>query len=517
MKRKTLFISIGAVGFIGLASYMIFGGDKIVQHDFVQARTGSITQEVSVTGRVVPASEVQLAFETGGRVDGVYVSVGDVVARGALLASVSASDIRAQLDQAEASLRAEEVALAELRKGARGEQLDVYRSKVSSAEVSAQEAKKVLVQSIQDAYTKSDDALYNRVDQIYTNPRGDSPKLSFSVNDYQLEIELKKDRVLIGAMLEEWGSSLDILSVDADLDVYATEAREHLETMRSYLANAALAVNTASATGSLTAATLSAWKTDLATARTNINTAITTLNTSDASLQSAYTALEIAERELTLAGAEATDEELASQEARIEQMQAQVDLYEAQMRKTKIYAPISGTITAQDAKVGEIVSPNVSLISIISEGDLEMEAFVPEADFAKIDVGDEASVTLDAYGDDTLFDAVISDIDPKETIREGVSTYKTTLQFVGGDDMPRSGMTANITVKTGSREDVLVVPGRAVSLEGGANYVTILVDETTNETEKRSVTVGLRGSDGNIEIIEGLSEGEKVVTFLRTQ
>ncbi|MFQ5676657.1 MAG: efflux RND transporter periplasmic adaptor subunit, partial [bacterium] len=156
---------------------------------------------------------------------------------------------------------------------------------------------------------------------------------------------------------------------------------------------------------------------------------------------------------------------------------------------------------------------NSILVSVISAGRFEIEANVPEADVAKLEIGDTARMTLDAYGDDIVFEARVSKIDPAETVIEGVATYKTTLQFVGGESRAKPGMTANIDILTDSRENVIVIPQRAVITKDGERFVRIETGE--EEPEERPVQIGLRGFDGNVEIIEGLEEGEKVITFIR--
>ncbi len=102
-------------------------------------------------------------------------------------------------------------------------------------------------------------------------------------------------------------------------------------------------------------------------------------------------------------------------------------------------------------------------------------------------------------------------IDPAETIIEGVATYKTTLQFSGNDERVKSGMTANIDILTAKAENVIAIPQRAVAQkENGDKIVKILKDDGV--VEERKVTTGLKGSDGNIEITEGIQEGEKIIT-----
>jgi len=145
----------------------------------------------------------------------------------------------------------------------------------------------------------------------------------------------------------------------------------------------------------------------------------------------------------------------------------------------------------------------------MSNAQFQIEANIPEADIAKVKPGQTANVTLDAYGPDVLFHASVVSVDPAETIVDGVPTYKTTFQFEGTDARIKSGMTANIDIQGQMHENVLSVPQRAVVNHNGKKYVTIKTGKNT--TKEVVVSLGLRGSDGAIEITDGLSVGDEVV------
>jgi multidrug efflux pump subunit AcrA (membrane-fusion protein) len=95
---------------------------------------------------------------------------------------------------------------------------------------------------------------------------------------------------------------------------------------------------------------------------------------------------------------------------------------------------------------------------------------------------------------------------------EGVATYKITMQFVKKDERLKSGMTANIDILADERENVFYVPQRAVLSKNGDKMVKILSDEKSGAITEVAVKTGLRGSDGNIEITDGIREGDKVIT-----
>ena len=133
---------------------------------------------------------------------------------------------------------------------------------------------------------------------------------------------------------------------------------------------------------------------------------------------------------------------------------------------------------------------------------------VLEADVAKVKQDNSAKVTLDAYGDLVVFEAAVVAIDPAETMIEGVATYKTTFVFSRDDARIKSGMTANIDVATNKQENVLAVPQRSVGVKNGISFV--LVKEQGDVPRERSVVIGLRGSDGMVEVREGLKEGDQI-------
>jgi len=255
------------------------------------------------------------------------------------------------------------------------------------------------------------------------------------------------------------------------------------------------------------------------TAETEVNTAENLLSTTQDELalkKAGYTQEQIKAQEALVKQAEAN---LASQQAEVSSRYANVQNYQALLDKTILYAPITGLVTKMEAKVGEIVFPSsqfstsqFTLVSIISDKNYEIETHIAEVDIAKIKIGHQSDVTLDAYGSDVNFTAVVTEIDPGETVIDGIPTYKVTLQFQEENIGIKPGMTANLDILTAEKQDVIAIPQRAVITKDGGKIVRILkVEEGQQIVEEVEVITGLRGSDGRIEILEGLNEGDNVV------
>jgi HlyD family secretion protein len=141
----------------------------------------------------------------------------------------------------------------------------------------------------------------------------------------------------------------------------------------------------------------------------------------------------------------------------------------------------------------------------------QIESNVPEADVSKIKVGDPATVTLDAYGPDVTWNAVVSQIYPSESVIEGVPTYKTIFTLSQNDDRIKPGMTANLDISNDNRQNVLFLPQRTIIRENGNKYVQLLSADGVHSTQVQ-IQTGLYGSDGKVEILSGVQEGDKIIT-----
>ena len=500
----------------GFLWYTSFVKKDISDIEYITAEKGELVQEVSVIGRVKPTRSVNLAFEKSGRVSWINAIIGDKVFVGQTLVQLENGDIVAQLAQAKASVKEQQAKFDELQRGSRSEEIQVQQVKVENARISLQDSKQNLVDVLNEAYSKSEDAVRDKADQLFSNPRSSNPKIVLGlIIDSILENTLERERFTIEETLIAWKTSFDGLTIESDLQSFIDNGRRNLTEVKVFLADAGLAMSEASPNTDLSQAIIDAWGADVSTARTNVNAAITNVSSAVEELQDANSALALAEQELALKEAGATPEQTAAQEAKLEQVQATVKQYEAELRKTVITAPISGVVTKQEAKVGEIVPVNTTMVTLISASQFEIQANIPEADIAKLGIGDTATFTLDAYGEDTIFDAVIFSIDPAETVIEGVSTYEIALQFAGKEDEVKSGMTANVDILTDMREEVIAVPGRAIISKNGEKFVRIL--QNNREIEERKVKTGLRGSDGRVEIIDGIEVGEKVIVFQKNE
>jgi len=98
-------------------------------------------------------------------------------------------------------------------------------------------------------------------------------------------------------------------------------------------------------------------------------------------------------------------------------------------------------------------------------------------------------------------------IEPVEKLIDNVVYYETTIDFEGGPEGIRRGMTADIIIETAKKENVLIVSKRAVEDINGKKIVKVY---KKGALEEREITVGLKG-DEYLEVLSGLKEGDQVV------
>jgi RND family efflux transporter MFP subunit len=464
-------------------------------------------QEVSLSGRVIAESEADLGFAQGGRVERVTVSVGESVTAGDVLAEIENGEIVSLIEQRLASLEAEEAKLTALKQGTRPEEIAIAEADDASAQVQLDQARRALIDAIQDAQVTASDAVRVNADQMFSNPTSLYPQLTFSTSNAQTRSTVEASRAALEPVLTTWGTHVGALTTQSDINEADSEAVKNMGVISSFLSllNSALSQ---SVPGSVSQSTLSNYAADVATARASVGTVSTALTTADTAYKSALSAKIATEKTLALKRAGTVQADVDAQEARVRAARASVSDARAQLKKTVITAPISGTVTVVDIKVGEVAPANTPVITVLNTAGLIVESFVPEINVALIASNDPARISLDAYGADVSFLGTVTSIDPAETLRDGVSTYRTIFTFNQFDTRVKAGMTASIVVTTDVRDDVLQIPQKVVVTRAGQKYVKVKVGE---QYEERQVTVGAISSSGTIEILSGLRAGDMVV------
>lgn len=350
---------------------------------------------------------------------------------------------------------------------------------------------------------------------------------------------------------------LTLSSTHEVVDAATLETQDALTTLQIHLSDVQQVLNATVPTGDLSKSELDALKSSITTEQTSIDSsatnvanmrqAVTSARNSLLSYQIAYdkavadlqTTIRQSNADIAIANAnvaarmaiaeekEAAHNQLiqppravdiASLRADVARQSANVEALQSDFEKTRLTALSDGILARLDVEVGENVTANQEIVTIVSP-QLTVEVDISESDIAKVAVGDPVSMTLDAFGDERLFSGSVASIDPAETEISGVIYYHTDIRIdlADGETVVRPGMTANVDIMTDMREQVLIIPRRAILERDGRRFVRVLTDEKTAAYEEREVTTGLRGDNGEIEILSGLQEGENIITFIREE
>ncbi len=482
-KNKWFIMGAAIVAIVGLVLWRN-GQPQPPKFDAAVAVTGDVVETVSVTGTIMPMDKADLAFQKSGAVAAVYVRVGDPVKKGDRLAMLDDRNDRAALAATQATHDDAARALTP-------QELAVQQTALDNA-------KKDAVNAAHDGFTKAQSALFNYTDGFYSNPQSSNPTLSIHTDTYNTQLIMNKGRLDATDALNHW--SADLSAKDIDPTTLISKARGYASAIKSFMADLSVIVNALSPNNSsLSQAAINAYVASMNSGLTALNAAIDAISAAQASLSAAKS-----NYDLKLSGS--SSQSIAALSAKVSQAQAALD-------QDVLVSPIAGIVAKADPNVGEFVSAGQGAFTVQNSA-FKIEAHVPEADIAKISFGDAASSTLDAYGSDLDFPAQVSSIDPAEIVLEGVPTYKVTFLFVNPDNRIRSGMTANLDIHTRERHGVLTVPYRAVTDTKGSKTVRLVSADGLSFVPV-PVTVGLKGSDGLIEILSGISEGDRVVTYVK--
>jgi len=341
LKRPWFLVVLAGV--IGISTAAI-ASRKGAPLEFITVTRGTVAEEVVITGKVVPKTDVELAFERGGKISRAPFKVGDRVTAGTAIVEIDRSDLLADLAQGEASADVAAAKLAELESGSRPEEIAIQEVHVQNALVALGDAKQNLKDTLLDAYTKAEDAVHNKVDQFISNPKSASPQLSFSAPDGSVESKIESDRFVLESILAKWANTTFQIGLADDPNQFVAEVSKNLLMTKSFLDTVAIAVNSLIPSAAISQTTVTTYRTDVSTARTNVNTAIANISAAVEKLQTAQSTLNLENQELVLTKAGPTAEALAGAKATLKEAQAKVQNTKAQISKTVLRSPIEGII-----------------------------------------------------------------------------------------------------------------------------------------------------------------------------
>lgn len=470
---------IWSVVFVIIALVLIvsFSSHNNGKLDIFEVKRSDFVEITEVSGKVVPGEEINLSFEAAGRITSLNFEIGQRVTRGTILARLDSSEISSEINEAIANLRNEEARLDEIS----GNVSD--QNKLESVRNS-------LISTLKKSYISADSILKNTVDIFITDPQTRSPEFSTTLVNYFLRKDIEEKRYAAGLVLEDWKNSLDDYSADTVSLGDAMDAVNSLKSIEDLLYTISLGTDDFDPNSLKTQAQIDAYIGSISSARTTISALIVDINAATENLRSVEAEVPILQTSIN--GANATVSKLS-----------------AKSNNYIIIAPFDGVITSDDAEVGQVVSVGETVVSMVSDAAYEVESFVPEVSIAGVDVNDNVHLVFDAFGPDEIYEGFIAQIDPRETIKDGITTYRILIGFKEDNEEVLSGMNVEIEIEKERIPNQIIIPRYLISSDNEGSYVEKVTN--SDDVERVSVVVGKKDNSGNAIIVSGVSEGDKLV------
>lgn len=514
-KRKiVIYITILAIA--GFALSRIFGnnGAENIITDTVKQQ--DLQRTVLATGKVVSDTDLDLSFKTSGRVNAVFAKVGAKAAAGQILATLDQGSELAALKTAQGALASAQANYQKVLEGTRTEEVAVAEAAVNAAVIARDNAEQNLGQTNQ-----KQEVLVNNAYRALLNTSLSARAASI----YDTAVTLTVTGTYAGHL--EGDYLIKLVSTGNVSFYYQVSGIENYSGLLERgkplpLGNLGLYITFGTA-GTLSL--LDTWVVEIPNKQsanyiTNYNAYQSALQTESSALSEADAALSEAEAvvaqkeaDLELKKTPARPSEIAAARASVLSAEGQVSSAQAALENTMIRTPVAGTVTRVDIKPGEQATAGSSAIILQDVDNLYLEVNISEANIAGIKTGQNVTVTFDALGADKIYNGQVQFIDPASTLVSGVVNYQIKVS------LPRTpeilpGMTANLIVVSDQKEDVLVIPVRAVVDREGKKFVRVVTDPLTKTFFEEEVELGMEGDGGLVEVTSGLISDQVIVTSI---
>jgi HlyD family secretion protein len=179
----------------------------------------------------------------------------------------------------------------------------------------------------------------------------------------------------------------------------------------------------------------------------------------------------------------------------------------------EIVSTVDGIVAEISGQTGVSLQAGGQVLSLYSGAIDSLTVSVDELDIQSVEVGDSATVTVDAI-DDTTYNATVQSISQVGSVNSGITSYSVVLQ-VETDELVKIGMNATATIIIEESENALLVPLEALQSSQGEQYVWLytgsLPEDSSEDPGTRTVVTTGLSNDSYAEVLSGLSEGDQVV------
>jgi HlyD family secretion protein len=555
MSKKSRRIIVSVVSLIVVAAIVVVGLKVLAARKTAAAlaarRTGVSSmyvvapQDVStlttVSGTVAPLRSATLTAQAQGTITGVYKKEGDSVKAGEVIVSIDSAARDNQLAQAESNyqtsllnieaanttdLTATKTQLETALKQAQIQELQAENN-LKNATVYSTSA--TTAANLQEAVTKSEEILstaqanlkylqdYNTSSVSQSDLAVQQAQFNLTTAENQLVLDATDPKVTTAV------TTADLAKVDSarfSLENANANAEADKTTANASVAQRNLNLEAAQLQVNQDERAVTTAKNNLAANQKTVDSQASNVPVLQADVDSAKAAVTAAQYNLSQFSTTQRKAAVQLQLLQQQKNQAQLSLQATQLTSDNyvVKAPWNGVITSLNVRVGDQATSATSATTattatvIADTSGWNVQAYVDELDVLHVKAGQDASVTMDAYPNQTFKAKVTYVGTTLVATSSSVNAYAIKIQFTNPPTTLVAGMTADASITTSSAKGVLAVPVESILSENGKNYVTVISVDASNKrtTTRTEVKTGIEG-DVYVQIISGLKAGDRIL------
>jgi len=395
---------------------------------YFRGRGAAATEPLSASG-TIEAEEVSITAELGGRVQALLAEEGDEVAPNAVVVELDTALLAAQAKQAEAALAVAQAQLAQVRAGAREEDVRAAQANRDQAVAGLKGAKKAWENAV----------------ALRDNPQ----ELNLKIEAAQTQFEVARRQAI------QAQAALFATQVQRDRYFHGSNGSDQ-EKARYAAAEQQVAAADAGLRAAMAAVEQAQRNLDnLIAQRDDPLTLNVQVDAAQAQYEVAKAAADAAQARLDALIAGATKEQIAIAEAQVSQAQAALEALQVQLGKLTLKSPIAGLVTSRAIHVGEVAAPGATLLTIANLDSVKLTVYIPEDRIGLVKVGQKVEVSVDSFPGEVFtgevtFIASHAEFTPKNVqTKEGrVSTvFAVKVKIPNPEHKLKPGMPADATIK----------------------------------------------------------------------
>lgn len=474
-RRVKIVIAVAVLLVVGgaAAALALGGGGPAPEVDTIEVTTGDLLMTVTASGRVESGIRADVLPPTVGTLAEVLVEDGDPVTEGTILARLDTEPLELAVAQARAGVAQAESQVATIKDQAPVAADESAASAGVDAAWAQYEAARLALESVgTQAPSQTDlDAAAAGTSAAYKAYL--SAKAAYDALKASLEASLVPDPAVAAEL-----TAAEIAKAQAYAGYLSAKAAE--QKLRAY-------------------------DPDL------------TEEQASAAVDQAYAGYLSAKAQSDKLDRTSISPQLAAAQAGLEQARLALTLAEQNLQDAELTAPTTGVVLfnalgtpssdgqTPKAQPGSAVGPQAAPFTIVDLAALRFLAEVDEVDIDRIEVGMNASISLDAL--DEPFEAKVESIRPAATLTAtGGTVFPVYLSLAGADAGILIGMKGDATLEVDNVPGALTIPVEALFDEGGAQYVYRVSGETL---EKVEITIGML-TETDAEVLDGIEAGDTV-------